>query len=70
MLQKNSWVHEGMDSASHIWIPVLIIQITFTIGLTGHLGLLPGIKWTHATGKALPEEQTSLVTFVRVLNED
>jgi len=55
-----------------VWLPIIIVPLTFSVGLLAYLALFPEIKETPPAEKMLPKEPEpqSLSTIVKVLRED
>jgi len=64
----------GMGPQLHIWIPILLVPVTFTVGLLAYLALFPEIERKPSTETStetgLPKEQRSLEAVMRVLRDD
>jgi len=60
----------GMGPQLYIWIPILMVPVTFSVGLLAYLALFPKIEQKPSVEKALPKEQQSLVAVMRVLKDD
>jgi uncharacterized membrane protein len=54
----------------YAWVPVLIVGVTFTVGLLGYVALFPDIEKKHAAETVVPKEQRSLEAVLRVLKDD
>lgn len=60
----------GMGPQLYIWIPVLIVPLTFAFGLLAYSILFPEIEQKPSTETTLPKEQQSLSAVMRVLKDD
>ncbi len=59
-----------MGAQINIWIPVVIVPITFMIGLLAYLFIFPDIEQKPSTQTNLPKEQRSLEAVLKVLKDD
>jgi len=60
----------GMGPQLQIWIPFLMVPVTFLVGLLAYLALFPNIEQKPSAEASLPKEQRSLEAVLRVLKDD
>ncbi|MCP8304594.1 MAG: hypothetical protein H3Z50_03870 [archaeon] len=68
--QEFPGMRHGMGAQINIWIPVVIVPVTFMIGLLAYLFIFPDIEQKPSTETTLPREQRSLEAVLRVLKDD
>jgi len=60
----------GMGPQLYIWIPIIMVPVTFSVGLLAYLALFPEIEQKPSTETALPKEQQTRTAVLRVLKDD
>ena len=60
----------GTAIQRYVWIPVAIVPVTFSIGLSAYLALFPEIKQKPLTKPDVQEKTQPLSAVMRVLRDD
>jgi len=63
-------MQHGMGPQFIVWIPMVMVPVTFMIGLLAYLALFPEIEQKFVAEKALSREQQSREAVLRVLKDD
>lgn len=67
---RDTGMGRGVGLQFHVWVPVLLLPVTFAIGLLTYLALFPDIKQKPSAEMALPRDQRSMEAVMKVLRDD
>ena len=60
----------GSGPQFYIWVPIVVMPLTFAVALLSYRALFPEIKHVPETEPAMPQEQRTLTAVMRVLKDD